>query len=112
MNAIFGCLVAMGGAVLLVQDLVTRDVRLLWLPVLLLVVGPFMMLRHQRDDEDERPDDGRCRTCRGAGSVHSAEWNDWRRAGPILNVREPCPDCRPVDATSGSAVRVPRRADQ
>ncbi|MFI7587855.1 hypothetical protein ACIB24_12345 [Spongisporangium articulatum] len=40
----------------------------------------------------------RCTTCGGAGTVYSAEWNDWRAKGPVQNIRELCPACegRPV----------------
>ena len=100
MNAIFGCLVSVGGALLLVQDLLTGDYRMLWLPAFLLSVGFFMLLRHQPDDDlmNDAPGD-RCTTCRGAGTVYSAEWNDWRKSGPVHTIRELCPACQGADIT-------------
>ena len=98
MNAIFGCLVSLGGALLMVQDLLSRDYKMLWLPVLLLSVGLFMLLRHQSDDDLLESGDGdRCTTCRGAGTVYSAEWNDWRKTGPVHTIRELCPECQGAD---------------
>lgn len=98
MNAIFGCLLSLAGGLLMVQDLLTRDYRMLWLPVLLVSVGVFMLLRH-RPDDDLAPTDGndRCTTCRGAGTVYSAEWNDWRKSGPVHTIRELCPSCQGAD---------------
>ena len=93
MNAIFGCLMSLAGALLLIQDLLTSEYKLLWLPVFLLSVGLFMLLRHQPDDLD-RPDGDRCATCRGVGTVYSAEWNDWRKTGPVQQIRELCPSCQ------------------
>ncbi len=95
MNAIFGCLLSLGGTLLLIQDLAVSSYRGLWLPVLLLTVGLFMLLRHRSDDDasDTADDPGLCATCRGAGTVYSDEWNDWRRSGPIRNIRELCPSC-------------------
>ena len=97
-NAIFGCLVSLGGSLLLITNLLTREYRMLWLPVLLLSVGMFMLLRHQSDDDPLEPMDGdRCTTCRGAGTVYSAEWNDWRKTGPVHTIRELCPSCQGAD---------------
>jgi hypothetical protein len=94
-NAIFGCLVSLGGSLLLIQNLLSRNYQLLWLPVLLLSVGLFMLLRHQPDDDQfELSDSDHCTTCRGAGTVYSAEWNDWRKTGPVHTIRELCPSCQ------------------
>ena len=96
MNAIFGCLLSLGGGLLLTQNLVSGDYPSLWLPVLIFSVGLLMLLRHQSDDDviDLRDGQNSCSTCRGAGTVYSAEWNDWRRSGPIHNIRESCPACQ------------------
>ncbi len=98
MNAIFGCLLSLAGSLLLIQDLLTRDYKTLWLPAFLLSVGIFMLLRHQPDDDlvEGIEYDG-CTTCRGAGTVYSAEWNDWRRSGPVHTIRELCPSCQGAD---------------
>jgi hypothetical protein len=97
-NAIFGCLVSLGGSLLLITNLLTSEYRMLWLPVLLLSVGMFMLLRHQSDDDPlETMDGDRCTTCRGAGTVYSAEWNDWRKTGPVHTIRELCPACQGAD---------------
>jgi hypothetical protein len=97
-NAIFGCLVSLGGSLLLIQNLLSRDYKMLWLPVLLLCAGLFMLLRHQSDDDLMQSGDGdRCTTCRGTGTVYSAEWNDWRKTGPVHTIREPCPECQGAD---------------
>ena len=107
MNAIFGCLLSLGGGGLLIQDLASSSYRSLWLPVLLLSVGLFMLLRHRPDDDpiDQDDDASLCATCRGAGTVYSDEWNDWRRSGPIRNIRELCPSCEgrqtPAPAAAG-----------
>jgi hypothetical protein len=68
---------------------------MLWLPILLLSAGLFMSLRHRSDDDviDLR-DPGTCGTCRGVGTVYSAEWNDWRKTGPVHTIRELCPSCQ------------------
>lgn len=97
MNAVFGCLVSLAGLLLLVRDLLTGDYRMLWLPVMLLSVGPFMLLRHQSDDVSADEGGDRCTTCRGAGTVYTAEWNDWRRTGPVQTIRELCPSCQGAD---------------
>jgi hypothetical protein len=95
-NAIFGCLLSLGGGLFLIQDFVTGDYKMLWLPVALLTVGLLMLLRHRSYDDvaDLRDGHGTCATCRGAGTVYSAEWNDWRKSGPIQNIRELCPSCQ------------------
>lgn len=94
MNAIFGALLSFTGSVLLVETLVDTEYNRLWVPALLLSVGLFMLLRHRREDELELIlDGGHCPTCRGAGTVYSAEWNDWRRSGPVHTIRELCPVC-------------------
>jgi hypothetical protein len=95
-NAIFGSLLSLGGGLLLFQDLLSRDYKILWLPVLIVTVGLFMSLRHRSDDDviDLRDNRDTCFTCRGVGTVYSAEWNDWRKTGPINNIRELCPACR------------------
>ena len=99
MNAIFGCLVSLGGALLLIADLLTGKYQMLWLPVLLLVTGLFMLLRHVSDDDlPESADTDRCGTCRGAGTVYTAEWNDWRKTGPVHTIRELCPSCQGADS--------------
>jgi hypothetical protein len=83
----------------LIQELLTSDYMLLWLPVLLLVIGAFMLLRHQPDDViDLRDRHDNCTTCRGAGTVYSAEWNDWRKTGPVHTIRELCPSCQGLEA--------------
>jgi hypothetical protein len=114
-NAIFGCLLAVGGSLLFLQDLVSRDYRSLWLSVLLAAVGSFMLLRHRPDDDviDLREEAaGTCATCRGAGTVYSDEWNDWRRSGPIQNIRELCPSCQgmhtPLKSTTAGQQPDPR----
>ena len=96
-NAIFGCLISLGGALLLIQDLLSRDYKMLWLPVLLIAVGLFMLLRHRADDLMDVADGDRCTTCRGVGTVYSAEWNDWRKTGPVHTIRELCPSCQGAD---------------
>lgn len=99
MNAIFGCLVSLGGVLLLIQNLLSREYSLLWLSVLLVSAGLFMLLRNRRDDDlMETADGGRCATCRGVGTVYSAEWNDWRKTGPVHTIRELCPSCQGADA--------------
>lgn len=104
MNAIFGCLVSLGGSLLLIQNLLSRDYKLLWLPVLLLSVGLFMLLRHQPDDDQlDVAEGGHCTTCRGAGTVYSAEWNDWRKTGPVHTIRELCPSCQGAAAQRPSS---------
>jgi hypothetical protein len=88
---------------LLIQDLLSRDYKQLWLPALVLLIGLFMLLRHRSDDDPLEASDGdRCITCRGVGTVYSAEWNDWRKTGPVLTIRELCPSCQGAD--------VPRRS--
>jgi hypothetical protein len=102
-NAIFGCLISLGGSLVLIENLLTREYKLLWLPVLLVSVGLFMLLRHQPDDDlMDAPDGDRCTTCRGVGTVYSAEWNDWRKTGPVHTIRELCPACQGVDVPRGS----------
>jgi hypothetical protein len=104
MNAIFGCLVALGGILLLIGDLASHHLKVLWLPVALLVLGPAMLLRHHRDEDDDADpnrDDGTCPTCRGSGTVWSDEWNDWRRIGPVRTIRERCPACQDAEVASG-----------
>lgn len=98
MNAIFGSLMSLAGVLLLIQDLLTSEYRMLWLSVFLLSAGLFMLLRHQPDDLGDRPDGDRCTTCRGVGTVYSAEWNDWRKTGPVHTIRELCPSCQGADA--------------
>jgi hypothetical protein len=99
LNAIFGCLLSLGGGLLLIQELMTDSYMLLWLPVLLLTLGPFMLLRHESDDVIDLRDNGaNCNTCRGAGTVYSAEWNDWRKTGPVHTIRELCPACQGLEA--------------
>jgi hypothetical protein len=94
-NAIFGALLSLTGSVLLVELLVSSDYQWLWVPAVLLCLGMFMLLRNRRDDEiDLVHDDSSCVTCRGAGTVYSAEWNDWRRSGPVHTIRELCPSCQ------------------
>ena len=102
MNAIFGCLLSLGGGLILVENLVSRDYKMLWLPVLLISLGLFMALRHKSDDDviDLRDGEGTCATCRGAGTVYSAEWNDWRKSGPVHNIRELCPACQGLNVAS------------
>jgi len=96
-NAIFGCLISLGGALLLVENLLTSSYKILWLPALLLSVGLFMLLRHQPDDDlPGMAESDQCGTCRGAGTVYTAEWNDWRKTGPVHTIREICPACQGV----------------
>jgi len=97
-NAIFGCLMSLAGTLLMVQDLLSSAYKSLWLPVFLLSVGLFMLLRHESDDLIDRPDGDRCSTCRGVGTVYSAEWNDWRKTGPVHTIRELCPSCQGAEA--------------
>jgi hypothetical protein len=106
-NAIFGCLIALGGGLLLIENLLTSGYRMLWLPVFLLAVGFFMLLRHRPDDDDviDLRDQDRCSTCRGAGTVYSAEWNDWRKSGPIHTIRELCPSCQGLSRPTGVTPR-------
>jgi uncharacterized membrane protein YfcA len=93
-NAIFGCLLGLVGGLLGIQELLTGEYPMLWLPVLFVSVGLFMLLRNQSDDVvDEVTEDG-CTTCRGAGTVYSDEWNDWRKSGPVHTIRELCPTCQ------------------
>jgi hypothetical protein len=94
-NAIFGCLVSLGGSLLLIQNLWAHNYSWLWVPVLLMSAGVFMQLRHRPDDEPVSVTIGdRCPTCRGAGTVYSAEWNDWRKTGPVRRIRDLCPACQ------------------
>jgi hypothetical protein len=104
-NAIFGCLLSLGGGLLLIQNIVSREYRSLWLAVLLLSVGLFMLLRHRPDDEQLDLPEGHCSTCRGAGTVYSAEWNDWRKTGPVHNIRELCPSCQGLNVAEQPEVR-------
>jgi hypothetical protein len=92
-NAVFGSLLSLTGSALLVGILIIDDYEQLWAPALLLAVGLFMLLRNRRDDETDVNRKG-CGTCRGAGTVYSAEWNDWRRSGPVHTIRELCPTCQ------------------
>ena len=98
MNAIFGSLMSLAGVLLLIQDLLVSGYRMLWLPVFLFTFGLFMLLRHQPDDLGHRTDGDRCATCRGVGTVYSAEWNDWRKTGPVHTIRELCPACQGAEA--------------
>jgi hypothetical protein len=93
-NAIFGYLLSMAGVFLLARDLINHGYRMLWLPVLLVSVGLLMALRHRRDDDLDQRAGQPCVACGGTGTVHSAEWNDWRQSGPVLKTHEPCPSCQ------------------
>ncbi|MBT0772111.1 hypothetical protein KIH74_24420 [Kineosporia sp. J2-2] len=96
MNAVFGALLAIGASGLYAENLLSSNYAMLWLPSLMLVVGLAMLLRNRRDDElDGLGTAGLsdCSTCNGAGTVYTAEWNDWRRSGPITSIRELCPSC-------------------
>jgi hypothetical protein len=103
-NAIFGCLLSLGGGFLLIQDFANRDYKMIWLPLGLLLIGLVMLLRHRSYDDalDLRDGRGICSTCRGAGTVYSAEWNDWRKSGPIQNIRELCPSCQGMNVTEST----------
>jgi uncharacterized membrane protein YfcA len=94
-NAIFGALVSLTGSALLVQTLLSAEYQRLWIPAVLMCIGLIMLLRNRREDEMDAARYGaRCSTCRGAGTVYSEEWNDWRRSGPIHTIRELCPVCQ------------------
>jgi hypothetical protein len=91
-NAIFGALLSLTGSCLLVENVVASDYQLVWIPALLVFVGLIMLLRNRRDDDLAHG--ASCDTCRGAGTVYSDEWNDWRRSGPVYTIRELCPTCQ------------------
>jgi hypothetical protein len=92
-NAVFGALLALGATCLYAADVLLGAYHLIWLPSLMLVVGLSLLLRNRRDDEGEPVPAGHCTTCKGAGTVYTAEWNDWRRSGPVRSIRELCPTC-------------------
>jgi hypothetical protein len=92
-NAVFGALLALAATCLYAADLVLGAYHLIWVPSLLLAVGLALLLRNRRDDETERAATDHCATCKGAGTVYTAEWNDWRRSGPVRSIRELCPTC-------------------
>ncbi|GAB3239044.1 hypothetical protein [Kineosporia babensis] len=96
MNAVFGALLALAASVLYVTNLLLGDYTLLWLPSLLMVAGLALLLRNRRDDEIDLAEATSCGTCRGAGTVYTAEWNDWRRSGPVGSIRELCPSCEGI----------------
>ncbi|GLY17842.1 hypothetical protein LWF15_26495 [Kineosporia rhizophila] len=96
MNAVFGALLALVASVLYVTNLLLGDYALLWLPSLLLVAGLALLLRNRRDDESDQSGPEFCATCHDSGTVYTAEWNDWRRSGPIRSIRELCPACEGV----------------
>jgi hypothetical protein len=62
-----------------------------WPSALAVCAGVAILLRPSHESIDLREDG--CRTCRGAGTVYSAEYNDWRATGPIRVLRELCPAC-------------------
>ncbi|GAA3619101.1 hypothetical protein GCM10022223_39900 [Kineosporia mesophila] len=93
MNAVFGALLAIGASGLYAGNLLLGDYDMLWLPSLLLAAGLALLLRNRRDDEQEQAGLDDCSTCKGAGTVYTDEWNDWRRSGPITTIRELCPTC-------------------
>lgn len=95
-NAVFGALLALAASVLYVTNLALGDYALLWLPSVLLVAGLALLLRNRREDEAELLEHEFCGTCRGAGTVYTAEWNDWRRSGPVRSIRELCPACEGI----------------
>ena len=105
MNAIFGSLLSLFGVLLGIQELLTDGYHQLWAPALLLAIGPFMLLRNRSQDDDDPPEHrrtDRCTTCRGAGTVYSQEWNDWRRPGPVHTIRELCPACQGSTSPTGA----------
>lgn len=91
MRAIVGCLLMVSGTLLAAGQLLTADTSL-WGAALLICAGVGLLLRRSPTTIDLRGYDG-CRTCRGAGTVYSAEYNDWRSTGPIRVLRELCPSC-------------------
>jgi len=93
MNAVFGALLAITASGLYAANLAFGTYGLLWVPSLLLTAGLALLWRNRRDDETERTVLNSCATCNGAGTVYTAEWNDWRRSGPVGSIRELCPTC-------------------
>jgi hypothetical protein len=92
MRAIVACLLLVIGALLAIQGLL-QNLWVLAPAVLLVTAGLGLLLRNPPAPLDEDTGHG-CGTCRGAGTVYSAEYNDWRQTGPIRTVRELCPACQ------------------
>jgi hypothetical protein len=92
-RAILGCLLMVSGASIGAEEFLFENNNLLVATAFAGVgIGIVLLLRRPNTAIDLR-DDASCRTCRGAGTVYTAEYNDWRQTGPIKTIRELCPTC-------------------
>ncbi len=99
MRAILGCLLTVAGALFGAQEYVFPDINA-WIAAAVVLAGLALLLRRPAGATGADHEDS-CQTCRGAGTVYSDEYNDWRQTGPVKVIRELCPACEGSGALVG-----------